>query len=251
MQKFLWMLSAAVMLTTFTACEEGLFLSPDDLLNSSVVEIALDALPDQVVETAQDLFPNANIVEALSIQATDQTTLFSLSMSNGEEMTMQTNGQRCNDTLSIDSLPAAIQAYVDTAYAGELILKAAEVVKSDGSVVYIVHLSSGEVLAFDHTGAFLGERPKKGRKHRGSRDNRSSIDPADLPAAVSTALASDYPSNTVDKAIELTLPDGSIVYLMKLDDGTHVAYDAAGTELVDFRPSWRQARRFCQGNSSS
>ncbi len=249
MKKILWFITASLLLTTFTACEQGLQLTPD--FEDSVAELRTSELPAEVLAEVNNLYPNETIESALQVTASDMTSLIALTLSNDKEMTFLHNGRRCNDTIAIDSLPAAIQTYVDNNYPGEMILKAVVVTKPDGSTVIVIHISSGEILAFDQSGTFLGERPRRHRRYHGSRDNHASIDPADLPAAVLTALSTDYPGATVEKAIELTRRDESVIYLLKLDDGTHVAYDADGNELEDFRPSWRQARRFCQGNPGS
>ncbi|MEM6345022.1 MAG: PepSY-like domain-containing protein [Bacteroidota bacterium] len=230
MKKIAYLALVLVALFTLNACEEGLF--PNFELGS-ITEISIDELPATVLETVEERFPNSSIVEALEILSSDQSTLFAVSLDNGRELSFNRRGGMCNDSISLDSLPTAINTYVDTAYTGEVIVKAVSFVNDEGATIYVVRMSSGEVLSFDDTGAFLGVRPTQVCHRRGTR-----IEAVDLPQAVQTAVSTDYPATTIDKTAEISLADGTLLYVVKLDDDTRLLYDSNGLEVDPSTVDW-------------
>lgn len=240
MKKFASLVTVIAVLFSFTACEEGLF--PDFNLDlGSVTEISIDELPSAVVDAVSEQFPNSTIIEALEILSSDRSNLFAVTLNNGEELTFSQGGGMCNNTIPLDSLPAGINTYVDSTYAGEVIVKAISFVNDEGATIYVVRLSSGEVLSFDTTGAFLGERPTRACHRRGTR-----IEATALPQSIQTTISTDYPNANISKAAEVSLADGTLLYFVKLDDDTRLLYDSNGLSVDPSTVDWTGVEGACK-----
>ena len=124
--------------------------------------------------------------------------------------------------VSVDSLSAAINAYISTNYSGYSVIHAENDTICQGAVTEVLVCTSASEpvkLIFDVAGTFLFKAER--------------IKYADVPAEISAAVTACYSTYTVMKrAGKLTLPDGSNQYRVFLDlGGVHksVTFNSDGT----------------------
>ena len=74
----------------------------------------------------------------------------------------------------------------------------------------------------------------RGGHHLGhaSGAQADSIGLADLPQTAQNYIATNAATLTVSKILKITLPDGTIRYVVRFTDGTHYHFDASGTFIV-------------------
>jgi hypothetical protein len=122
------------------------------------------------------------------------------------------NGKKCNLTeVAVASLPAAITSYVSTNYAGATIDRAGTTTEGN----YVLHVVKADGthagLIFDSKGAFVEVRQGKGGKG-------TEVALADLPAAITSYISTNYAGSTTVKA--MTNADGKFGVLITKADAT-------------------------------
>lgn len=122
------------------------------------------------------------------------------------------NGKKCNLTeVDVASLPAAITSYVSTNYAGATVDRAGTTTEGN----YVLHVVKADGthagLIFDSKGAFVEVRQGKGGKG-------TEIALADLPAAITSYISTNYAGSTTVKA--MTNADGKFGVLITKADAT-------------------------------
>ncbi|MEL6672551.1 MAG: PepSY-like domain-containing protein [Bacteroidota bacterium] len=215
-----------------------------DLLNHDLTEIFLgeiseispEDLPGTVTEYLDRTYNKPVIEGVAEIEASDGNVIYATQLQGRGEVLVSRSGAGC-DAVALDNLPQAIQTYVSQQFPEEVILRAASVEK-DGETIYIVKLSSGEVLAFDSRGTFLFEK-MRGRK--GGKYGRSEmLEAAELPVAMVSYIENNYPNETIARGLKLALRDGTILFAYRTEDGTKLFFDENGNYLEGFSPSWRK-----------
>ena len=134
--------------------------------------------------------------------------------------------QSCDDEGATVPLPQAIQDYLDANYANAEIEESEQDTLCDGTDVYEVELEVADdeevELTFDNEGNLLF--------------TETEIKTADLPAAVTAAIASNYAGFTAKEAGQLATPDGSSQYEVELKNGQtqlEVLFVADGTVICE------------------
>ncbi len=123
-------------------------------------------------------------------------------------------------------LPPIITDYITANYPESLIEGAKMSDKGYG-----VKLDTGQFLAFDTEGNFVGERRGKPNGHgQGNKPNRGGeeIDPSELPATVTDYITANYPDSSIEGARQ-----SDKGYGVKLDSGVVVIFDADGNFLKE------------------
>jgi uncharacterized protein (DUF1330 family) len=150
------------------------------------------------------------------------------------------------DSIAAAALSVAIQTYLTTNYAGNIFIKAFAVKDTTGSVkgyVVIVKFNDKPVaLQFTADGTFVKvlEQREKGDLdgdgwHRGGRFDtrdglhRDTIPLTQLPSAITTYFANNYPSDTLTRAFETK--EGRILVLSKNNGGSATIFTSAGVFL--------------------
>lgn len=127
------------------------------------------------------------------------------------------------DTISLDSLPAAIFDYVSANY-GDTVTISVAVRKPHG--FYAVALSNEEVLIFKDDGTFVKECDgHEGGHHHGG----TLITPDQLPQAALDYIAANYPDATIEKAVQTY--HGK--YFVELSGDIKIVFDEDGNVLYD------------------
>lgn len=133
----------------------------------------------------------------------------------------------CNDDDTQIDLPAAIQSYLDNNYPdaeieeseigvdcdGTAIIEV-EVEENDDEEIELVFSASEEVLLYSET----------------------EIRSEDLPAAVSSSVATNYPDYSTEEADQLNMADGSTQYEVEIKNGSsklEVTFGADGEVLCE------------------
>ncbi|MFN0175393.1 MAG: PepSY-like domain-containing protein [Saprospiraceae bacterium] len=126
----------------------------------------------------------------------------------------------------LGDLPASIKTYVDANYPGYTLDEAETETDCFGTSVYEVEIEQGEEndleLTFDTAGAFLY--------------SETEIVLPDLPASVTSAIASKYGGFKIEEASKLNMADGSTRYELDLEKGStnkEVLFDTEGTVICE------------------
>ena len=151
------------------------------------------------------------------------------------------------DSIAASALSTAIQTYLTTNYAGNIFIKAFAVKDTTGAVkgyVVIVKYNDKPVaIQFTADGTFVkvleqrekGDLDGDGGWHRGGRFDtrdglhRDTIPLTQLPTAITTYFANNYPSDTLTRAFETK--DCKILVLSKNNGGSATIFTAAGVFL--------------------
>lgn len=222
------------LLTSLVACQQAEELI-QEFFTGEVESIAESDLPGDVLDQITSTFPSIGISSITWVVGSNGAEVFEISMENGEILSFTRDGGGCVE-VAIEDLPAGVQDYVDTNYPDEMITKAMSM-EHDGDSIYTVRISSGEVLTFDAGGEFLGIRDRRGRRGHHKRHGEL-IEASALPGTAQTYISNNFAGSVVDKAVQLTKRDGTVIYLVKLDTGERLAFDSDGTYIEDFRPGW-------------
>ncbi|MDX2248390.1 MAG: PepSY-like domain-containing protein [Bacteroidia bacterium] len=239
MIKQLFHLSLLALAVLISACNSET-LSIDDLFSGEAETIEVSALPSEVVAAVTQALPGQNIISASKITASDGTVMYSVE-TDSTEMTCNGNGRQISAIDPAD-LPQGAIDYLAANYSASVILRAGELARRDSSVIYVVSLSSGEILAFDEDGNLVAERERGRGRHHGHSPHASftEIEVADLPQTIADYLTTNNPSDTVEKAFTVTKRDGTTVYGVVLDGHEVLFFDADGNLLENFRPGWHR-----------
>lgn len=73
---------------------------------------------------------------------------------------------------------------------------------------------------------------KGGRGNHPSRVKGDSIGFSSLPAAAQTYLNTNTTVANIKRIVRITLPDGTVQYAVRFNDGTHLHFDAAGAVVT-------------------
>ncbi|MEZ4828583.1 MAG: PepSY-like domain-containing protein [Bacteroidia bacterium] len=212
MFKQLFHLSLLALAVVVTACNNET-VSIDDLFSGEATSIEVSQLPASVVTAVTTALPGQNIVAATQITASDGTVIYSVE-TDSTEMTCHGNGHQITAIDPAD-LPQGAVDYLAANYSESVILRAGEVTRRDGSTIYVVSLSTGEILAFDTDGNLVADRMRgRGRHHHGNNPHASftEIQVSDLPQTITDYLSTNNPNDTVEKAFTVTKRDGTTVY---------------------------------------
>jgi uncharacterized protein (DUF1330 family) len=151
------------------------------------------------------------------------------------------------DSIAASDLSVAIQTYLTTNYAGNIFIKAFAVKDTTGNIkgyVVIVKFNDKPVaIQFTADGTFvkvLEQREKADLDgdrgwHMGGRFDtrdglhRDTIPLTQLPSAITTYFANNYPSDTLTRAFETK--DGKILVLSKNNGGNATIFTTAGVFL--------------------
>jgi len=135
------------------------------------------------------------------------------SSASNARLLADSSGFHCRDSLTkidVATLPAAVKTYITTTYAGATIQYAAQDDKSN-FLVAITQNNERKTLLFNADGSFnkeLALRPGKGGPHggpggshgkpgHGLKDSLTQIAPANLPAAITTYITTNYAGATI------------------------------------------------------
>ncbi len=212
--------------------------------SSTATEAAIDTteIPDAVLEYIANNFPDAAITSATTFE--DSETALIVGLDNHQEVAFDRNGDPLDtsgvdyrggkggkgkhgkgkgkhhgdggkghgDEISVDSLPQAILDYLAANYAGYTPKHAETDTLCSVGAVYEVALfkdSTDRVkLFFDPSGTFLMSGKRVGFT-------------ADVPQAVKDLLTASYAAYTPrNRAVKLTMADGSIQYVVYLKNGS-------------------------------
>ncbi len=138
-----------------------------------------------------------------------------LATASDSSATHQPHG-KCNLTaIDVTDLPDAIVSYVSTNYTGAVIERAG--VTEDGK--YALQITKADStkagLIFDADGNFVKEHSHKGKGLKGTE-----IAVADLPAALTSYIETNYSGATIEKAVKSE--EGKYGVLITKSDGTRV-----------------------------
>lgn len=134
--------------------------------------IAIADLPQTLQTYIATEYPDEIIVKAVSMENDDGELIYHVQISSGEVLSFDESGtfievrsghshrkrgnhKRCAEEIDSADLLQPILDYLASDFSDETIEKAAIKEKRDGSIIYIVKLSSGEVLFFDEIGNLL------------------------------------------------------------------------------------------------
>lgn len=233
MKSTFWSFILLCSILFIVACDETESILPTEASTGSVESIEISSLPASIQSTVDA----SEIVEATKVTASDGSVIYGISLSDGTELSFTERGEHC-DTVSIASLPADIEAYVTTNFPDEVITKAVSRTNDDNELVYIIRISSGEILAFDEAGEFLYEKVRGNRGHGHRNRHADLIEVSDLPQTTQDYLSTNHSSEIVEKAFSITKRDGTVIYGVKLATGEALFFDESGTYLSDFTPGW-------------
>lgn len=160
------------------------------------------------------------------------------------------------DTVEAGTLPAAILDYINTNYPNASITLAESGTEDNGALVYEVTLSSGEALVFDENGNFLGLDDHEGdNEHNGENEgnddgqtgnhedengpddqneggegheNELTLD--QLPQAIQDFIQTNFAGLQLEDAELDTLCDGTVAFLIRLEDAQHNDLELAFNE---------------------
>ena len=235
----LWRLSLIAIIALVAACSQVDNVLDSDLFSGEVESASIDDLPSNALAFLTATYPGQSIVEVNKITTSEGETLFSAIMEDGTEYTFESRGDTCHH-VAVDSLPQAILDYLDANYPNESVLRASQMENRDGETRYIVKLTSGEILAFDASGNLVAEEIRRGRHGRhGHHRHGTPVDIDSLSSDILNYVATNYPSETIQKAFSLTTKDGTVVFGVVLGRHNVLFFDENGVLLEDFRPSWR------------
>ncbi|HRH99569.1 MAG TPA: hypothetical protein PK006_00835 [Saprospiraceae bacterium] len=127
--------------------------------------------------------------------------------------------------ITFDELPVDAQTYINTNYAQDLIRRIVKVTDSLGVVRYVVALQSGVLLFFDANGVFIEKKEKV--------DRHEQVLFSDLPQLVQESILANYDTATISHYYKLTLPDGTVLYVFRTDDGKRVAMNESGVVVAE------------------
>ena len=125
------------------------------------------------------------------------------------------------DSITIADLPAAAQTYLTTNSLTDSVKGVYKITLTDGTVRYIVRLTSRKHIHFDASGAVVNQTT---RNHV-----FVAIALTDLPAAAQTYLAANTDVTTITHIVKITKADGTIHYGVRTSTNQHFHFDAAGT----------------------
>lgn len=233
MKSTFWSFILLCSIVFIVACDETESLLPEEVSTGSIESIEISSLPASI-HGAVDV---SEIVEATKVIASDGSVVYGISLSDGTELSFTQRGGHC-DTVAIASLPTDIGTYITTNFPDEVITKAVSMTNDDDELVYIIRISSGEILAFDEDGAFLYEKVRGNRGHGHRNRHADLIEVSDFPQMAQDYLSTNHSSANVEKAFSMTKRDGTVIYGVKLDTGEALFFDESGTYLSDFTPGW-------------
>lgn len=124
------------------------------------------------------------------------------------------------DSIGFAGLPTAAQTYLTTNTDTSTIIRIVRITLPDSSVQYIVRLLGRTHLHFDANGNVI-TMPTHGCQF-------IDILFANLPTAAQTYLNTNVTVANIAMIVQLTKPDGTIYYLVRMNDGTRITFDASG-----------------------
>ncbi|MEZ4775913.1 MAG: PepSY-like domain-containing protein [Bacteroidia bacterium] len=239
MFKQLFHLSILALAILVSACNSET-INLDNLFSGEAETISVSELPTEVTDAVTRALPGQSILAAYKITASDGTILYSVE-TDSTEMSCNGSGRQVS-AIDPANLPQGAIDYLAANFSSSVILRAGEVTRRDGSVVYVVSLSSGEFLAFDENGELVADRQKGRGRHHGPQAHGSftEIQVSDLPQTIADYLTTNNPSDTVEKAFTVTKRDGTMVYGVVLGERNVLFFDADGNLLENFRPGWHR-----------
>lgn len=126
------------------------------------------------------------------------------------------------------NLPTAVTDYLTANYPDATIERAKQI-EDDGEQFFAVKLSNDTFVLFDADGNFLEAFTKDDRDHD---HDGTSIDPADLPTAITDYVTANYPDATIERAKQVEKEEGQF-FLVKLSTRTLLIFDADGNFVED------------------
>ncbi len=127
--------------------------------------------------------------------------------------------------ITFDELPQAAKDYVTTNSSQDSIRRIVKVTAADGTVKYVVALTNGTILIFDESGVLLETKTKV--------DRHVEVLFTDLPQAVQDSINAKFDVTKILHFYKVTLRDGKIIYVFRLEDGTRVAMDETGAIVAE------------------
>lgn len=200
-------------------------------------EITIEETPEALRSYLADNYADTEVKRILLITLGDTTKRYAVHLAEvgvaifdeaGEFLNLEERGPHGDrpelTEVEISTLPASVTDYIATNYEGAVIEKAGLATLTDSTTHFAVKLEDGPVLLFDSEGAFITEHTPGG--HQGGRPAITELEASELPEGILTYLTTKYPEAKVEKAGTVTLPDGTIRYLIRLDTGEHLHFDA-------------------------
>ncbi len=205
-------------------------------------EITLEETPEALRSYLAANYADAEIKRVLLITLSDTTKRYAVHLAEvgvaifdeaGEFLNLKERGPHGDrpelTEIEISALPAGVTNYIAANYEGAVIEKSGLATLSDSTTNFVVKLEDGPVLVFSSEGAFIREHTPGG--HHGGRPAITELEASELPEAILTYLTANYPDVVVERAGTVTLPDGSIRYLIRLSTGEHLHFDEEGNLL--------------------
>lgn len=124
------------------------------------------------------------------------------------------------DSILFAGLPTAAQTYLTTNTDTSTITRIVRITLPDSTIQYIVRFSGRTHLHFDANGAVV-TTPTHGHQF---------VDVlfTELPTAAQTYLNANVTVANISIIIKLTKPNGTEYYLVRMNDGTRITFDATG-----------------------
>ncbi len=158
---------------------------------------------------------------------------------NAARLGSDTTGFHCRDSLTkieVSALPATVTSFISTSYTGATINYAA---KDDAGnfLVAITQNSARKALLFNADGTFNRELSLRGgggkghgggHGHRGGRDSLTLVAVANLPAAITSYITTNYASATITAAA-LDATRGYFVMITQNSQRQTLLFNADGT----------------------
>ena len=155
---------------------------------------------------------------------------------NAARIGSDTTGFFCRDSVTrieVATLPATVTSYISTSYAGATVNYAA---KDDAGnfLVAITQNSARKALLFNADGTFNRELSLRGggkghgHGHRGNRDSLTAVAVANLPAAITSYITTNYASATITAAA-LDATRGYFVMITQNSQRQTLLFNADGT----------------------
>lgn len=177
-------------------------------------------------DTLEDLFTDDTTL------AVEELLTASATLRDGGDSTGTSGHGRCHhpgkikgDSIGFADLPQAIQDYLIANSDTSKITRIIRVTLPDGSIRYGVRFSDNTHLHFDANGNVLPGHTPKGQFKEITFD--------ELPAGAKDYLNTNNLSSSIAVVIQLTKPDGSLLYIVRLTDNKKYAFDSEGNLVAE------------------
>jgi Putative beta-lactamase-inhibitor-like, PepSY-like len=128
--------------------------------------------------------------------------------------------------IAFKDLPATAKTYLLANTDTSKIRHITKITSPDGKTGYVVVLEGGKVLHFDADGKLVAPPDRPVRPGHGPDGAKTAF--KDLPAAAQTYLLANTDTSKIRHIVKITLPDGKTGYVVTLEGGKVIRFDADG-----------------------